>query len=355
MGITSTIADMSSSQHELPEPPTDAISGLAFSPHSPTKLLVSSWDKNLYLYDVAEQTRTASVEFHAALLDTCFGENDDEAFAVGLDCDVHRIDLTNGSKAILSSHPKPIKCIAYAASSSLLISASWDATLHIHNLSSTRTPDPNSCSIVTLPSKPFAVSLSATKLVVAMSNRAFHIYELSALASLPPGPANLEPWQARESSMKFMTRAVACMPDDSGYASSSIEGRVAVEWFDPSEESQKRKYAFKCHRTTEDGSDTVYPVNALAFHPSRNVFASGGGDGVVSLWDAMAKRRIKQYQKFGSSVVGAAFSCDGKYLAVVCSPGFEDGREPDQMGEVGLVKVVVRELAPDEAKMKAKK
>jgi cell cycle arrest protein BUB3 len=154
--------------------------------------------------------------------------------------------------------------------------------------------------------------------------------------------------------MKFMTRAVACMPDDSGYASSSIEGRVAVEWFDPSEESQKRKYAFKCHRVTEtDGTDTVYPVNALAFHPSRNVFASGGGDGLVSLWDAMAKRRIKQYQKFGSSVAAISFSSDGHYLAIATSPGFEDGKEPEEME--GHVKVVVRELAPDEAKMKAKK
>jgi cell cycle arrest protein BUB3 len=190
-----------------------------------------------------------------------------------------------------------------------------------------------------------------------MSNRAFHIYELAALAALPAGSTGgLQPWQSRESSMKFMTRAVACMPDDSGYASSSIEGRVAVEWFDPSDESQKRKYAFKCHRTTgEDGSDIVFPVNALAFHPTRNVFASGGGDGVVSLWDAMAKRRIKQYQKFGSSVATAAFSCDGRFLAVGCSPGFEDGREPDEMGESGMVKVVVRVLADDEAKMKAKK
>jgi cell cycle arrest protein BUB3 len=190
--------------------------------------------------------------------------------------------------------------------------------------------------------------------VVAMSNRAFYIYELSTLASLPTGNTQLQPWQARESSMKFMTRAVACMPDDSGYASSSIEGRVAVEWFDPSEESQKRKYAFKCHRVTEtDGTDTVYPVNALAFHPSRNVFASGGGDGLVSLWDAMAKRRIKQYQKFGSSVAAISFSSDGHYLAIATSPGFEDGKEPEEME--GHVKVVVRELAPDEAKMKAKK
>jgi cell cycle arrest protein BUB3 len=187
-----------------------------------------------------------------------------------------------------------------------------------------------------------------------MSNRVFHIYELDTLASLPPGDIQTEQWQTRESSMKFMTRAVACVPDDSGYASSSIEGRVAVEWFDPSEESQKRKYAFKCHRVTEaDGTDTVYPVNALAFHPSRNVFASGGGDGLVSLWDAVAKRRIKQYQKFGSSVAALSFSCDGHYLAIATSPGFEDGKEPDQLE--GHVKVVIRELAPDEAKMKSKR
>ena len=77
-------------QIELPEPPSDAISGLDFSPRSPPKLLVSSWDKHIYLYDVAEQTRLAAVEFDAALLDTCFGEDDNEAFGVGLDCQVHR-------------------------------------------------------------------------------------------------------------------------------------------------------------------------------------------------------------------------------------------------------------------------
>ncbi|KIW00493.1 uncharacterized protein PV09_08014 [Verruconis gallopava] len=343
---------MSSSQRELPEPPADAISCLDFSPHTPNRLLVSSWDKGAYLYDVAAGSRVSSVSFDAALLGICFGENDEEAFAGGLDCDVHRIDFANGSKTTLSSHSKPVRSVVYDREHKLLISASWDATLHIHNLSSSRTEQ--SYATVTIPSKPFAMSLSSSKLVVAMSNRTFFIYELSVLADLPLGPSDIQPWQARESSMKFMTRAVACMPDDSGYASSSIEGRVAVEWFDPSEESQKRKYAFKCHRVAEpDGTDTVYPVNALAFHPERNVFASGGGDGLVSLWDAIAKRRIKQYQKFGSSVAALAFSNDGRYLAIATSPGFEDGKEPEEME--GLVKVIVRELAPDEAKMKVKK
>ena len=68
-------------------------------------------------------------------------------------------------------------------------------------------------------------------------------------------------------------RAVVCMPNDAGYASSSIEGRAAVEWFDPSPVFQRdnprrvaetpkrarrttdllprrRRYAFKCHRQT---------------------------------------------------------------------------------------------------------
>jgi len=43
----------------------------------------------------------------------------------------------------------------------------------------------------------------------------------------------------------------------------SPEGRVAIEYFDLSAEAQAKKYAFKCHRV----GNTVFPVNALGFHP----------------------------------------------------------------------------------------
>lgn len=190
-----------------------------------------------------------------------------------------------------------------------------------------------------------------------MSSRLVYIYELKStalLASQSNGVAELQPWQQRESSLKFMTRAVACMPNDDGYATSSVEGRVAVEWFDPSTESQARKYAFKCHRQPEaDGTDVVYPVNALAFHLVHGTFASGGGDGVVALWDAVAKRRIRQYQKYPASVAALAFSSDGKYLAVGVCPGFETGQE-DYSGE-GQTHVYIRELGETEAKGKGAK
>lgn len=280
-------------------------------------------------------------------------------FSVALDlqvanCYISRIDIATSTQTVLSSHGAGVKSVVYSKEHGAVISASWDSTLHIHKTNSESTP-----ATINLPSKPFSVSLTSTKLVVAMASRALHIYDLRSLVTFadqsdapPPNIVDIEPWQRRESSLKFMTRAIACMPNDAGYASSSIEGRVAVEWFDPSADSQARKYAFKCHRQTTDGVDVVYPVNALTFHPVHGTFASGGGDGVVALWDGVAKRRIRQYQKYPASIAALSFSSNGKYLGIGVSPGFEDGQE--DMAE-GIVKIFVRELGETEAKGKGAK
>ena len=256
---------------------------------------------------------------------------------------------------MLSSHFSGVKSIAYSSERKILVSVAWDSTMHIHHPYESSIPP----VAVTLPSKPFSLSVTPTKLVVAMASRALHIYDLvdlsSQSASVDPvssemGRLQLEPWQRRESALKFMARAVACMPNDAGYASSSIEGRVAVDWFDPSPTSQERKYAFKCHRqASPEGIDVVYPVNALAFHPVHGTFASGGGDGFVALWDGIGKRRIRQYQRYAASIAALSFSGDGRFLAVAISPGFEDGK--DDLTD-GTVRVFVRELGDNEAKGK---
>merc|ERR1712055_753796 len=89
--------------------------------------------------------------------------------------------------------------------------------------------------------------------------------------------------QKRESSLKYQTRCLRCFPNKSGYVVSSIEGRVAVEYLDPSAEAQKKKYAFKCHRMKENGIENIYPVNAISFHKDYNTFATGGSDGYVAM------------------------------------------------------------------------
>ncbi|KAF1348875.1 mitotic checkpoint protein-like protein BUB3 [Delphinella strobiligena] len=356
---------MSGTQFELVDPPTDPISAVRFAPNSPTRLLVASWDKNVYLYHVKDAQNgrlIKTIPHRAAVLDVCFGADDNTAFTGGLDWDVNKIDLETGEKTVVSTHEKGVKSVAYSARHSLLISASWDSTLHIHILDQQhRLTHPP--STIKLASRSFSISLTDTKLVVAMASRQMAIYDLAALKMLTEQSAasyetsgvnelQIEPWQMRESSLKFMTRMVSCMPNDQGYACSSIEGRVGVEWFDPSPESQARKYAFKCHRQTEGDVDVVYPVNALAYHPvHQGSFASGGGDGFVILWDGVTKRRIRQYQAYPASVASLAWSSDGKYLAVGVSPGFEDGKEFTQ----GPNSVFIRELGENEAKGKSAK
>jgi hypothetical protein len=54
-----------------------------------------------------------------------------------------------------------------------------------------------------------------------------------------------EPEQKRESSLKYQTRCIAAFPDDTGYALGSVEGRMAMEYYDPNPAAQAAKYAFK--------------------------------------------------------------------------------------------------------------
>lgn len=81
-------------QVELSPPPGDAVSALAFAPESSTKLLVSSWDKKVYLYDLTNGASDAKLvntyEHRAPVLDVCFGASDDEAYTAGVDWAVNR-------------------------------------------------------------------------------------------------------------------------------------------------------------------------------------------------------------------------------------------------------------------------
>ncbi len=81
-------------QVELSPPPGDAVSALVFAPESSKKLLVASWDKNVYCYDLSNGASEAKLantyEHRAPVLDVCFGATDDEAYSAGMDWAVNR-------------------------------------------------------------------------------------------------------------------------------------------------------------------------------------------------------------------------------------------------------------------------
>jgi cell cycle arrest protein BUB3 len=78
--------------YDLEPSPEDAISSLKFSASS-SKLLVSCWDKHVYLYDAQGEEHNQLIrkfEHRAPVLDVCFGDSDDTAYSGGLDNDVRR-------------------------------------------------------------------------------------------------------------------------------------------------------------------------------------------------------------------------------------------------------------------------
>ena len=90
----------------------------------------------------------------------------------------------------------------------------------------------------------YSMSVAGENLAVATAGRKVFIWDLRNMSC---------PQQKRESSLKYQTRCVRSFPNKTGFVLSSIEGRVAVEYLDPSPEVQKKKYAFKCHRNKESG------------------------------------------------------------------------------------------------------
>jgi WD40 repeat protein len=125
-------------QFELSNPPTDAVSSLQFAPNSPTRLLVSSWDKHVYLYETHGEEAGGRLiekyEHRAPVLDVCFGADDNEAFSAGMDWQVKRyggitrnpscwpstdkpvfrINLETGEQTVLSTHNAPVKSVVYS-------------------------------------------------------------------------------------------------------------------------------------------------------------------------------------------------------------------------------------------------
>ncbi|KAF9675809.1 hypothetical protein SADUNF_Sadunf09G0071900 [Salix dunnii] len=371
------------SGRELSNPPTDGISNLRFSNHS-DHLLVSSWDKTVRLYDASANALRGEFMHGGAVLDCCF-HDDSSGFSASADSIVRRLVFNCEKVDILGRHDAHVRCVEYSYSAATMmylatgprvanvqskcnnaqlrpkevkqsniwkcldqpvqrkivwegqvITGSWDKTIKCWDPRGASGQERTLIGTYPQPERVYSLSLVGNRLVVANAGRHVNVYDLRNMS---------QPEQRRESSLKYQTRCVRCYPNGTGYALSSVEGRVAMEVFDSSEASQAKKYAFKCHRKSESGRDIVYPVNAIAFHPVYGTFATGGCDGFVNVWDGNNKKRLYQYSKYPSSIAALSFSRDGSLLAVASSYTYEEGdkpHEPDAIFVRGVNEIEVK-------------
>lgn len=300
---------------ELNQPPSDGITNVTFSPvPNSNQLLVSSWDCGVRLYNVAQNTMAHMYSHPYAVLDCCFSEPN-ISFSGGLDRTLKMYDFGSQLESTLGTHLDAIRCVEYCPELGFVITGSWDKTVKLW--------DPRQKHMIGMYDQNgemvYTMSLSGDRLVVGTSNRRILVWDLKNMQFAE---------QRRASSLKFQTRCIRCFPNKQGFALSSIEGRVAVEYLDTSPEVQKKKYAFKCHRMKQEGVEHIYPVNAISFHSGHNTFATGGSDGFVNIWDPFNKKRLCQFHRYPTEVASLAFNREGSTIAIAVSPMMvEEGKE----------------------------
>lgn len=314
----------SKAEYRLSTPPTDGISNVTFTRAQGSNLLLtSSWDKNVRLYDTnSDVIRHQQVE-DSAVLDCCFfGGATGYAGTLAGTLSFH--DFNRGSRLSVGTHQEAIKCVRSSEETGTVVSGSWDKTVKIWDA---RT---NECvSTHEQPDKVYGMDISGNNLVVCTAGRHVWIWDLRFMERAA---------QRRESNLKFQTRTVTSFTNNQGYVMGSIEGRVAVEYFDPNPTVQANKFAFKCHRDKSATGETIYPVNAIAFHPTAGTFATGGSEGVVNMWDPSRKKRVCQIRplsgqpspidnlpRYDSGISTLSFNADGTQVAIGVSYNYEMG------------------------------
>ncbi|KAK1291707.1 hypothetical protein QJS10_CPB17g02335 [Acorus calamus] len=271
-----TAVHPSTAGRELSKPPLDGVSNLRFSNHS-DRLLVSSWDKSVRLYDAGSDALLGEFMHGGAVLDCCF-HDDTSGFSASADHTVRRYVFGSGKEDILGRHDAPVRCVeySYAAESismnykcvniEVIIETDTVSLLEPTDITKRGASGQERTLVGTYPQpeRVYSLSLVGNRLVVATAGRHVNVYDLRNMS---------QPEQRRESSLKYQTRCVRCYPNGTdsnapiillacreallchltlavplpvigfmrdGYALSSVEGRVAMEFFDLSEASQAK-------------------------------------------------------------------------------------------------------------------
>ncbi|PNT74840.1 hypothetical protein BRADI_1g22950v3 [Brachypodium distachyon] len=253
-----------------------------------------------------------------------------------------RLSLDSKKSFRLGIHDAPVSCVEYSCVAGQVISGGWDNTIKCWDPKS----GPGQALVGThnQPERVYSLSIEGYKLVVATAGRHVNVYDLRNMS---------EPEQQRESPLQHQTRCVECYPNGTGFALGSVEGKIAMEFFDQSESALSKSYmfisisyVFKCHRLTEGGRRVAYPVNTSTFHPVFGTFATGGCDGFVNVWDGSWKRRLIQYPRYPTSIAALSFNRDGSLLAVASSYTYEMGERPHEPDTIFIRDVNDVEIRP---------
>jgi mRNA export factor len=276
-------------------------------------LIAGCWDTSVRCWELLQSGQTNPVSMRLAggyVLDVCWQDDGSKVYMATTEKQVKCWDLASGAVVQVAQHNAPIKTCHWikGPNYTCLMTGSWDKTLKFWD---TRTPTP--LLSIALPERCNCAAVDYPMAVVDTADKRVIVY------SLENKPTEL---RRHGNPLKFQHRAVAIFKDKekkpTGYALGSIEGRVAVQYLNPTTPSDN--FTFKCHRSIENlGYQNVYAVNDVAVHPVHGTLATVGSDGMYSFWDKDARRKLKMLDNMEQSITKCEINSDGQIFAyAVC-------------------------------------
>jgi len=109
---------------------------------------------------------------------------------------------------------------------------------------------------------------------------------------------------------------LAVSPDRRWLATGNIENGVQIWELSSAHRSGVQKYPSPVLEVTHTGKTrTIHSlIWDVQFSPNGRVFASAGGDGVISIWDLEKAEKIQSFSGHRAAVTCLAFSPDGSWL-----------------------------------------
>jgi mRNA export factor len=182
--------------------------------------------------------------------------------------------------------------------------------------------------------------------VVGVAGRTIIIYQLDVQP---------QEFKRMESPLKYQHRCVSIFTDKktnapTGFALGSIEGRVAIQYVNPT--NPKDNFTFKCHRSNvapSGGVQDIYAVNDISFHPVHGTLATVGSDGRFSFWDKDARTKLKTSEQFDLPITTCCFNSQGNIFGYASSYDWSkghEGYEPQKMKPHIFMRSCFDELKP---------
>jgi len=267
------------------------------------------------MWEMGERGRTRGVallKHEAPVLCAGWSADGSRVFSGGCDNIAKMWHPESKREMAVAKHDAPIKELAFSDQASCLLTGSWDKSVRVWDVRTQAAPKMS----IKLPERVYCMDVVNQLMVVGTADRQLLMYDLR-------NPE--KPFKVLPSPLKFQSRCLAAFADLTGFALGSIEGRVAIQYLDPKNDS--RNFAFKCHRQGTETSQQVFAVNALCFHPKWGTFATAGSDGCFTFWDKDTKQRLKLFPRNDNSITSCHFNRDGTILAYSLSYDWSKGIE----------------------------